>query len=140
RAMASGQDQEHYISKGTIWQAIMMHVDGFAGPQQLREDLSDVSAYIQRHDTLNARGYVAGVTYRELSRVAIRAGFRGMDMFRIDPDYLLGVEASHLVYCALNGRRERPFEPAMVYLPTQEFQERFAPTTSAEEPAGLPAY
>lgn len=48
-----------------------------------------------------------------------------MTVTECDPAYKLSIHAAHMAFCAVN-HKEQPFEVAAVYLPTDEFVERFS--------------
>jgi hypothetical protein len=59
--------------------------------------------------------------------LAVRHGFRRMQIEELTNLAESGIHTNHRIFCELNGITEerRPFEPAMVYLPTNEFVDRF---------------
>ena len=115
----------------------MLHVgqaDSF-GPDSLRRSLHDAAQYISLHDRLREREYVVGVTYREIAAVALRFGFREAWLdSSVRESYSLSAEAEHRVFNALNpSDKPRVYQPAMVFLPTDEFIKTF---TLPDQPAG----
>lgn len=118
-------------SRSTV--ATQLHLNYSSGVHAVRADLGSASAYIQQHECLRSRPYVMGVTYSELGKVATRLGFKQMEIETIDIHKLAMIDISHQVFCALNDT-ERPFEPTVVYLPTEEFIERFSAVSLIDGP------
>lgn len=104
--------------------ALLLHVDGQEGLQHLHRRLRRMGKYILEHEDALKTPYVMGVTYSELARVGMALGMRQLEIHKIDKDYRASVRALHALTFA-KSKRPRTFSPAAVYLPTEEFVERF---------------
>lgn len=102
---------------------LSIHLDHYGGSGKLREDLASVAKEIgsEAYD----EEIVLGVTYVEVARLALRFGFREMEILGEDKDYSKAIEARHKAFCAVNGKQNRPFELAAVYLSAEEFVAKF---------------
>ena len=105
-------------------EAMMLHVDDRKGFLHLRKRFSKIGRYILKHEDTLAIPYVMGVTYSEMARVGVALGMRQLDIHEIDNEYQASIRARHAVTFA-GSKRPRVFRPAAVYLPTDEFVERF---------------
>jgi hypothetical protein len=123
RMEATGQDGEHCIRRGRA-DATLLHLEKIDGPHALRSDFAKVSRYIKANQYLCDRPYVAGLTYREVGRLATTLGFKRMEITNMGEEAELCLRAAYQTFCAYNNV-ERPFEPAMMYLPTEQFHETF---------------
>jgi hypothetical protein len=121
---ASGRDGDCSVEIGDT-DPLSMHIYGFTGVQQLRRLIARTASHIEEREDLQQRPLVVGVTYSEIARLALRGGFRGMEIKEITNDFGYDLQAAHMTFCALNGI-QRTFRPAMVYLPTDEFVQKFA--------------
>lgn len=106
--------------------ALELHVDKFKGAGQFREGMGMAAHYISAHPHLGDTPYVAGMTYAGMASFARAIGFRSMKLERCEKGNFDEVAALHEAYCAMNGI-DRPFQPAVVYLPTPDFVETFSP-------------
>ncbi len=126
RLLASGHDSDYTIDKKDR-NNISLHVDQPAGIDDARRGLGVVAQYIAGHDVLRNSRNVAGVTYSEMGSVAEAVGFRGMQIDRLGKMARYLLQAEYEVFAAFNPRENRVFKPAMVYLPTGEFVDKFHP-------------
>lgn len=104
--------------------AMMLHVDTKKGFQNIRKRLHKIGKYILKHEDALNTPYVMGVTYAEMARVGMALGMRHLEIHDISAKYEADIRARHAVTFA-DARRPREFKPAAVYLPTNEFIERF---------------
>jgi hypothetical protein len=104
--------------------ATLIHVTALHGVHHFRSQLAGVAEYIKANKPLRRTELVAGVTYREMGRFAMALGFREMKVASVDPEYETTIHSMHMAFCAVNGR-EAEFEPAAIYLPTDEFVRTF---------------
>lgn len=105
---------------------ICLHLSpGAGGIASVRKDLALAAERVDEISSETEVSTVLGVTYMELGCVALRLGFRGMQISEIRTGYYQELKAAHRAFCAVNDR-ERQFTPAAVYLPTDEFVEKFS--------------
>jgi len=105
--------------------ASMLHVEYIKGPQHLRDQLAEVAHYIDSHESVRETPYVMGVTYDEMARIGVRAGMRPINITVINDAYNAELHARHKLLFA-NNVRARQFTLSAVYLPTDEFVDRFS--------------
>ena len=110
--------------------ATFLHITAVAGLQHARMQLGVVAEYINANKKLRQTEYVAGVTYSELGRLAVALGFQEMRILRLSKNYELCLQASHMAFCAINGK-EAEFRPSTVFLPTEQFIETFRPVDTS---------
>lgn len=122
-SVIAGEDGDARIRYGE-YDASFLHVDTVRGPQHLRQQLGHVAAYIRLHEDLQEIPYVAGVSYDEMARLGRAAGLREMTIRECDATYMSDVQAQHAISFAAS-KRPKKFEPAAVYLPTEEFIDTF---------------
>lgn len=97
------------------------------GLQQARSSLGAVAQDMIANPRTYRENLVLAATYSELLGVVTKIGFRRMNLLSATDGLMDRTRASHKVFCALNGRRWRPFVIQAAYLEQAEFIDRFAP-------------
>jgi len=131
-------DESVQQALGTDDELIYLHIErSFEGAYSLRNDLLGVADYIVQHDVLRNSRHVIGMTFNEMARLAERAGFGRMpDISEMKPSIRRTIELAHMAYCAVNGIVGRTYEPAVVFMPTQQFIDTFSTQSVPQEYVG----
>lgn len=104
--------------------AMTIHVEYYEGLHHIQNQLRKIGQYILQHEALRETPYVMGSTYREMARIGVALGARQLNIHYMDDWYRASLRAQHAVTFA-KSTRPHSFEPAAIYLPTDEFVERF---------------
>jgi hypothetical protein len=113
-----------------------LHLGAFTGVQALRRDLAQAADYTGRHPQTYGAENIVGVTYWPLAKLALKAGFREASICDTTEIGERGINLGYHIFSALNGREAtsstEKLRPTMIYMPTEEFIERFSlPKSSA---------
>lgn len=126
-SVASGYDPERGVRINRHDSVIDLQVEGQRGHEQISRDLGSAALYMQNLPDSAVRPFVTGVTYSEIAAFAVRTlGFRRMELEVMDAQIRNNLVSLHQVFCDFNDV-ERPFVPAMVYMPTEQFIAMHAP-------------
>jgi len=113
---------------------ILLHLQPFGGKDELLGRLALAARYLRANDDAHEAPIVAGVTYERMGRLVAAMGMRRMEITRIEPEYSQDIEAYHRAHYAVSLLGEPPhFSPAAVYLPTDEFINRYDLSDRAQE-------
>lgn len=105
-------------------QVSMLHVNNVEGPQHARQQLGAIASHIALSSCIRKNRYVVGASYREMIGLGVALGMRPLTLEVMDGSYRARVEAEYKVSFA-GYRQTRIFEPSAVYLPTEEFIDRY---------------
>lgn len=112
------------LERGSL-NAIFVHTDDVIGVEDAREQLRMAADYIAENPELRDTPLVIGATYEGMARLGTRMGMRQLEITDIDPEFAAHLRAAH-TWTYFYNRKPREFAPAAVYLPTEEFIERFS--------------
>lgn len=135
RANMRAHDERHNLRFRFATEVIGLHVGPFSGPQQLRTDMAQAATFINNLPSAAKRPEVAGLTFSEFGRLAVRHGFRELTLQDLPQGFEQALQTAHQIFCRFGNKPERPFVPVAVYMPTEEFIATFNP---ALRPASNP--
>lgn len=104
--------------------AMLLHVEYVNGPQHVRRELGRVARHIAGNQELHDTPLVLGATCYEMAKLGETLGMRPFQIYGIDSSLAGDIEASYALSFP-KRHAEGWFEHAAVYLPTDEFIDRF---------------